>query len=78
MSSIMKQTATVSRLVTTRDPTLPDVAALGTGPRPTGPSRRRRRANRRLGRAVALCAMSAWVAVGVMPVAAAVYALYGY
>ncbi len=42
-----------------------------------GPSRRRRRASRRLGHLVALCAMSAWLAVGVMPVAAALYAICG-
>lgn len=43
-----------------------------------GPSRRRRRANNRLGNVVALCAMGAWVVVGLMPVIAALYAIYGY
>ncbi len=43
-----------------------------------GPSRRRRRANNRLGNVVALCAMGAWAVVGLMPVIAALYAIYGY
>jgi ferric-dicitrate binding protein FerR (iron transport regulator) len=43
-----------------------------------GPSRRRRRANGRLSNAVALCAMGAWAVVGLMPVIAALYAIYGY
>ena len=44
----------------------------------TGPSRRRRRANHRLGNVVALCAMGAWAVVGLMPIVAALYAYYGY
>ena len=43
-----------------------------------GPSRRRRRAHHRLGNAVAFCAMGAWAVVGLMPVVAALYAIYGY
>lgn len=43
-----------------------------------GPSRRRRRANHRMGKLLALCAMAAWGVVGLMPVVAALYALYGY
>ncbi len=43
-----------------------------------GPSRRRRRASNRLGKVVALCAMGAWAVVGLMPVIAALYAIYGY
>ena len=44
----------------------------------TGPSRRRRRANHRLGNVIALCAMGAWGVIGLMPVVAALYAYYGY
>ena len=47
-------------------------------PARVGPSRRRRRANHRLGNVVALCAMCAWGVVGLMPVVAALYAYYGY
>lgn len=43
-----------------------------------GPSRRRRRANHRLGNIVAVCAMAAWGVVGLMPVVAALYAICGY
>ena len=43
-----------------------------------GPSRRRRRANHKLGNVVAICAMGAWAVVGLMPVVAALYAIYGY
>ena len=43
-----------------------------------GPSRRRRRANHKLGNIVALCAMGAWAVVGLMPVVAALFAYYGY
>lgn len=43
-----------------------------------GPSRRRRRANHRMGKVVAFCAMAAWGVVGLMPVVAALYAIYGY
>ena len=46
--------------------------------RHAGPSRRRRRANNRLRNMVALFAMSAWAAVVLMPVVAALYAIYGY
>ena len=44
----------------------------------TGPSRRRRRANNRMGKLLALCAMAAWGVVGLMPIVAALYAIYGY
>ena len=44
----------------------------------TGPSRRRRRVHHKLGNVVALCAMGAWAVVGLMPVVAALYAIYGY
>lgn len=57
-------------------PVTPDAAGLQQ-PRP-GPSRRRRRANNRLGKIVAICAMGAWGVVGLMPVVAALYAIYGY
>ena len=61
-------------------PPEPDAAAPISRPQPPrlGPSRRRRRANHRLGRIVAVCAMAAWVVVGLMPVIAALYAYYGY
>lgn len=44
----------------------------------TGPSRRRRRANNRMGKLLALCAMAAWGVVVLMPIVAALYAIYGY
>ena len=43
-----------------------------------GPSRRRRRANHRMGKVLALCAMAAWGVVVLMPLVAALYAIYGY
>ncbi len=53
-------------------------ALLSRPPQPrVGPSRRRRRANHRLGSIVALCAMGAWAVLGLMPVAAALFAYYG-
>lgn len=41
------------------------------------PSRRRRRVTGRLSRLAAMLAMGAWVAVGLMPVAAILLAVYG-
>ncbi len=41
------------------------------------PSRRRRRVTGRLSRLAALLAMGAWVAVGLMPVAAVLLSVYG-
>ncbi len=50
----------------------------GLQPSRSGPSRRRRRANHRLGNIVAICAMAAWGVVGLMPIIAALYAILGY
>ena len=71
MSATLKQTAELAK---------PDTAATLSGPQQlrVGPSRRRRRANHRLGNVVAICAMAAWGVVGLMPVVAALYAIYGY
>ena len=41
------------------------------------PSRRRRRVTGRLSRLAAMLAMGAWIAVGLMPVAAVLLAVYG-
>ena len=64
----------------TSRPANPDAAARFPEPQKLriGPSRRRRRANHRLGSIVAVCAMAAWGVVGLMPVVAALYAIYGY
>ena len=71
MSATLKQTAAATN---------PDAAKPSPGRQPPrgGPSRRRRRANHRLGNVVALCAMGAWGVVGLMPVVAALYAIYGH
>ena len=61
-------------------PATTDAGAPLSRPQPSrsGPSRRRRRANHRMGKILAMCAMGAWAVVGLMPVVAALYALYGY
>lgn len=41
------------------------------------PSRRRRRVTGRLSRLAALVAMGAWIALGLMPIAAVLLAVYG-
>ena len=71
MSAILKQRPV---------PAEPDAIFPSPGPQPSrsGPSRRRRRANHRLGNVVAICAMAAWGVVGLMPIVAALYAILGY
>ena len=71
MSAISKQRPVLAEADTIT------VASVRPGSR-VGPSRRLRRAHRKLGNAVALCAMAAWAVVGLMPVVAVLYAIYGY